>query len=155
MMPYWGFGFHQCRYGMQDVYEISGVIANCSTADIPLEIMWTDIDYMDYRRIFSLDPFRFSLPKMRQIVEHLHSDHQGPGSVHWSGECLVPTAVFLLTSFHPHIGFQVVRWPKVLFGKKGRDREAGHVLEELQFAGVTGGTNNPPQGSHESHMISD
>ncbi|KAL9074482.1 MAG: hypothetical protein Q9161_002270 [Pseudevernia consocians] len=76
MMPYWGFGFHQCRYGMQDVYEVAAVVANYSIADIPLETMWTDIDYMDLRKVFTLDPDRFPLEKMQELVTYLHDHDQ-------------------------------------------------------------------------------
>ncbi|KAK4543376.1 hypothetical protein LTR36_005519 [Oleoguttula mirabilis] len=75
MMPYWGFGFHQCRYGMQDVYEVAEVVANYSLAGIPLETMWTDIDYMYLRRVFTLDPYRFPLHLMQELVTYLH-DHE-------------------------------------------------------------------------------
>ena len=76
MMPYWGFGYHQCRYGYQDVYEVAGVVTNYSAANIPLETMWTDIDYMDKRKTMSMDPYRFPLSKMQQMVETIHARQQ-------------------------------------------------------------------------------
>ncbi|KAI0179275.1 glycoside hydrolase family 31 protein [Hypoxylon sp. FL1284] len=76
MMPYWGFGFHNCRYGYQDVFDVAEVVYNYSQADIPLETMWTDIDYMYRRRVFSLDPERFPLHKMRELVDYLHAHDQ-------------------------------------------------------------------------------
>lgn len=57
-VPYWSFGFHQCRFnytGMSslslwpsthrcvDYVAVSEVITNYSAASIPLETMWTDI----------------------------------------------------------------------------------------------------------------
>ncbi|KAI4729283.1 alpha-glucosidase [Aureobasidium sp. EXF-10728] len=75
-MPYWGLGFHQCRYGYRDVYEVAAVVANYSAANIPLEVMWTDIDYMDSRHVFTTDPDRFPLNKMRELVSTLHTRQQ-------------------------------------------------------------------------------
>lgn len=76
LIPYWGLGFHQCRYGYQDVYNVAEVVYNYSQASIPLETMWTDIDYMDLRKVFSVDPDRFPLNMMQELVEHLHSSNQ-------------------------------------------------------------------------------
>ena len=76
MMPYWGFGFHQCRFGYQDAYETAAVVANYSAANIPLETVWNDIDYMDYRSTFSVDPIRFPVKRMRTLIDHLHRHDQ-------------------------------------------------------------------------------
>ncbi|KAF7298389.1 putative alpha/beta-glucosidase agdC [Mycena kentingensis (nom. inval.)] len=75
-VPYWGFGVHQCRFGYKDYIDVSEVITNYSAAGIPLETMWTDIDYMDRRRIFTVDPDYFPMDRMREIVDYLHAHDQ-------------------------------------------------------------------------------
>ncbi|CRK31349.1 hypothetical protein BN1708_018718, partial [Verticillium longisporum] len=76
LQPYWGLGFHQCRYGYRDAFDVAEVVHNYSQAGIPLETMWTDIDYMDARKVFTLDPRRYPVEKVRQIVDYLHEHDQ-------------------------------------------------------------------------------
>ncbi|KAJ3486564.1 hypothetical protein NLI96_g4155 [Meripilus lineatus] len=75
-VPYWSLGLHQCRFGYNNYIEVAGVISNYSAAQIPLETMWTDIDYMQRRKIFTVDPDYFPMPRMREIVSYLHSHDQ-------------------------------------------------------------------------------
>lgn len=75
-VPYWGFGFHQCRYGYRDYVDVANVITNYSAAGIPLETMWTDIDYMYKRWTFTNDPEYFPTAKMHQITDYLHNHNQ-------------------------------------------------------------------------------
>lgn len=75
-VPYWSLGFHQCRFGYQNYIAVADVITNYSAANIPLETMWTDIDYMYKRRVFTVDPQYFPLSRMREIVSYLHSHDQ-------------------------------------------------------------------------------
>ncbi|KAL5118895.1 hypothetical protein ACEQ8H_003218 [Pleosporales sp. CAS-2024a] len=76
MYPYWAFGFQQCKYGYWDVNMVAEVVGNYSTAGIPLEVMWTDIDYMNLRQDFTTDPDRFPISKMRELVSTLHQRDQ-------------------------------------------------------------------------------
>ncbi|KAJ2490818.1 hypothetical protein IWW37_002818 [Coemansia sp. RSA 2050] len=75
-IPYWALGFHNCRYGYKSVYEVNDVIAKYAEANIPLEVAWTDIDYMDRTRDFTFDPVNFPLAEMQKQLAHLHEHGQ-------------------------------------------------------------------------------
>lgn len=36
MPPYWSLGYHNCRWGYSDIDEVADVVANYSSAGIPL-----------------------------------------------------------------------------------------------------------------------
>ncbi|KAF4449003.1 glycoside hydrolase family 31 protein [Fusarium austroafricanum] len=76
MIPYWSLGYHQAKYGYWDVNYLAEVVGNYSTAGIPLEVLWGDIDYMDHRKVFTTDAERFPIPKMRELVSTLHQRQQ-------------------------------------------------------------------------------
>ena len=44
--PYWSMGLHQCRWGYDALDDVKEVVARYRAADIPLEAMWIDIEYV-------------------------------------------------------------------------------------------------------------
>ncbi|XP_068119695.1 lysosomal alpha-glucosidase-like [Hyperolius riggenbachi] len=59
MPPFWGLGFHICRWGYSTTAITREVVKNMHNADMPLDVQWNDIDYMDAYRDFTYDQKRF------------------------------------------------------------------------------------------------
>jgi alpha-glucosidase len=76
MQSYWGFGFHQCRWGYKNWSETQDVVDNYRKFGIPLETIWNDIDYMFQYRDFTQDPNTFGIEASKDLFNGLAANHQ-------------------------------------------------------------------------------
>ncbi|KAI1087276.1 glycoside hydrolase family 31 protein [Rostrohypoxylon terebratum] len=75
MQQYWTFGYHQCRWGYNNWSEVEGVIDNFAKFEIPLETIWTDIDYMNAYRDFENDENRFGYAEGAKFLQRIHEQN--------------------------------------------------------------------------------
>ena len=71
--PFWGLGWHQCRWGYKNTGILKDVRQNYLKNDIPLDALWTDIDMMDQKRNFILNR---NFDDMPDFIKYLHEQGQ-------------------------------------------------------------------------------
>ncbi|KAI8495435.1 hypothetical protein Bbelb_268900 [Branchiostoma belcheri] len=69
MPPYWSLGFQLCRYGYKNTQHIQNVVNGMRNYNIPQDVQYADIDYMERQLDFTLDHTNFpDLPEyFRQL----------------------------------------------------------------------------------------
>ena len=71
--PFWGLGWHQCRWGYSNTGVLKEIRQKYFENDIPLDALWTDIDMMDNKRNFILNGDFYDIP---DFIKYLHSQGQ-------------------------------------------------------------------------------
>ena len=60
--PVWALGYHQCRWGYQNEADFLELKDRFARFDIPVSVLWHDIDYMDGYRVFTWNEQAFPDP---------------------------------------------------------------------------------------------
>lgn len=76
MQQYWTFGYHQCRWGYTNWTQLQEVVDTFAKFEIPLETIWTDIDYMNQYRDFDNDQNTFGYSAGAEFLSKLHANGQ-------------------------------------------------------------------------------
>ncbi|MCJ1309619.1 hypothetical protein MMC25_003279 [Agyrium rufum] len=74
MQQYFTFGFHQCRWGYANWSQLQDVVDSYARFEIPLENIWTDIDYMNQYRDFDNDAVRFNYTEGTIFLDGIHAN---------------------------------------------------------------------------------
>ena len=69
--PKWALGYHQCRFSYTPAERVLAVAQEFREREIPCDVIWMDIDYMDGYRIFTFDPEGF--PDPGALSDTLHA----------------------------------------------------------------------------------
>ena len=68
--PKWALGFQQCRYSYYPQARVKQIADEFRKREIPCDVIWMDIDYMDGFKIFTFNPKTFTDPK--GVNDYLH-----------------------------------------------------------------------------------
>ena len=69
--PLWALGYHQCRWFRYTQDAVERIAAEHRKRDIPCDVLWLDIEYMDGYRVFTWDEDAF--PDVEKMLARLHS----------------------------------------------------------------------------------
>lgn len=58
--PLWSLGMHQCRFHVYTQEDILRIGSEYRERQLPCDVIWLDIDYMNGYRVFTWDPKKFS-----------------------------------------------------------------------------------------------
>ena len=70
--PLWSLGFHQCRYSYYPDERVKSLADTMRLKNIPCDVIWMDIDYMQDFKIFTFDSVNFPNPK--ETNDYLHQN---------------------------------------------------------------------------------
>ncbi|WPV00027.1 glycoside hydrolase family 31 protein [Mucilaginibacter sp. cycad4] len=69
MPPLWSLGYQQCRWSYMSAAEVLNIAQTFRKKQIPADVMYCDIDYMDDFKIFTWNKKNF--PKPKQMLDKL------------------------------------------------------------------------------------
>ncbi|PGH18398.1 hypothetical protein AJ79_00466 [Helicocarpus griseus UAMH5409] len=78
LQQYYTFGFHQCRWGYKNWAELEQLVSDFRKFEIPLETVWSDIDFMRGYRDFTFDAVNYPIEEGKKFLSGLHEK-----GLHW------------------------------------------------------------------------
>uniref|UniRef100_A0A671L7G6 alpha-glucosidase n=1 Tax=Sinocyclocheilus anshuiensis TaxID=1608454 RepID=A0A671L7G6_9TELE len=72
--PYWSLGFQLSRWDYGSLEEVKKVVERNRQADLPYDVQYTDIDYMENKKIFTYDMDKFA--ELPQFADYMHDKGQ-------------------------------------------------------------------------------
>jgi len=70
MPPLWSLGYHQCRFSYGTEERVRQIADTFRIKNIPCDVIWMDIDYMEGYRVFTFNKEHFPNPK--KLNDDLH-----------------------------------------------------------------------------------
>ncbi|KAI3380902.1 hypothetical protein SNEBB_002421 [Seison nebaliae] len=71
LIPYWSLGFQLCRWGYNTLENMERIVNETLDSGIPYDVQYVDIDHMDTRKDFTIDPINWR--GLNDFVKRIHN----------------------------------------------------------------------------------